>query len=145
MRDELAAAVGIAPDVLVGLAGGAWEQVSLGATLSDESTAALATLWFVSGDPIQVLIGVDVITRHVHCHVPVIEWESQTPVLGAGECTGKGAAEDGLDWLTGAIARAAAKRRRTFRWCSMCRTLTAPENGGDPCHSCMQTYNGVVF
>lgn len=110
----------------------------------DESLA-----WFVAGEPPQVMLGVPVDSNsdaYVTCHTAEVDWDCHTPYLEPGRLIGSGTIRDATVWLPEAVLAAQRARRRRFRWCPLCRTLTAPENLTDGvCHGCATKHRGVTY
>jgi hypothetical protein len=84
--------------------------------------------WFVSGVPAQLAIGVQgpwfVLAR------PLPEWGARRPgplMADGPRFTREDLLDDpqGLAWVAEDIA---SRRRRSFRWCRVCRQATAPES-----------------
>lgn len=98
-------------------------------------------IWFLSGEPMQVIIGVG--PDDLVVGTPTLRW-AITPSLVMEEQTARLPRE-----LSPAVAEAATRaqeiRRAQFTYCRTCRSFTAPENGGSNCHGCMQQVGGVAF
>ena len=95
--------------------------------------------WFVSGKPAQVAIGVEgpwfVLAR------PLTRWGEDR--LGLQSADRREFGRDDLLHMPDVVAEAAeaiaARRRRSFRWCRMCRRAHAPEwfvGGARTCQQC---------
>lgn len=107
-----------------------------------------STLWWGSGEPLQVLAGIDQSGTVVVAH----------PVgLGSGPCDFHWVADatvlvdrSAKEWqntFTIEIERIVKLRRKTFCYCRICRTTTGPENRNafpNVCDGCAPQL-GVVF
>ncbi len=103
--------------------------------------------WFVSGEPAQVGVGTDgfgfVLGR------PDPYWIGHEPAWRFVEARRFGDAEVLFepDVLAREAEEVARRRRRTFRWCPMCREVHGPEYVHDNtglCHGCAERFLGVV-
>lgn len=107
----------------------------------------LGCSWWQSGSPIQVLVGVDR-SGGVCVAMPTTTGSGPTPVLSATDVCE--VAVDDSDWvaeLADVVERYARRRRASFRYCRICRTITPPENRSafrDVCDGCAPAL-GVVF
>jgi hypothetical protein len=143
---DLAERLQLPVEDLLHLIGGGWERIESEdpGQVTDEGVS-----WFVAGDPIQVLLRVSNQSQEsgaLRCYCPEVTWYVQRPQVVPGRLTGEGPIGTVREWLPAAAAEAQSLRRGQFRWCSLCRTLNAPEHmGSDICHGCMSTYFGVVF
>ena len=148
---DLAKALLVEPGELVELFGGHW--IRLEAVGHEDEPEWWRwnddVTWFVSGDPVQVLLSVanDLGEEKVlRCHCAEITWYGHEPRVTPGRLTGEGPRYALRDWLPTAIKLAQRARRRRFRSCSLCRTLNAPEHMSDGvCHGCTTSFLGVVF
>ena len=98
--------------------------------------------WWGSGEPLQVLIGVSGDSEAVVAS-PKFEWSGQELLLHAAD-PDPAQRNEQLDRQLNEITK---KRRKAFRYCRQCRTVTAPEHrntGSDICDSCAAR-NGTVF
>ena len=111
-----------------------------------ENAAEDLVQWFVSGEPAQVAVGVDdlgfVLAR------PLTSWDGGRTDLQPAD--GGRFSRDDLLWLPDVVAQAAdaiaARRRRAFRWCRICRRAHAPETFAGPvgtCRSCASAFADV--
>lgn len=150
----LADAVGVSRREFLAHLGGAWTTLDLGVWAHDQfdPADAPAGLWFRSGEPIQVLLGLvglslsrarlavvafpdpvmndwrmDYVPRREHARIDL----SQPGCLAT---------------LQHAVTAVATRRRKGFFWCTICRTCNAPEDRFEAgvCHGCAQQYLGVV-
>ncbi|MGZ4642467.1 MAG: hypothetical protein ACXVX8_10120 [Blastococcus sp.] len=98
------------------------------------------TQWFVSGEPAQLAVGVTgpwfVLAR------PVTDWGARHEQTADMQTFGR----DDVLYLPWVVAEAAeviaSRRRRSFRWCRMCRRVHAPESfvgGAGICQRCDST------
>jgi hypothetical protein len=103
--------------------------------------------WFVSGQPLQVMIGVG--HGDVWVAEPDVQWHDHRPVLAPAPTLATHAlATIGTGGpLRDAVQRAEQQRRATFGYCRYCRELTAPEHqfADDVCQGCSSRFLGVVF
>ncbi len=134
---SLAELVGVGPDVLVRALGDAWTEV---VGLPHER-------WFVSGEPAQVAVGWDgfgfTLAR------PEPRWEGHRLVWEF--LPDRRFSSDEVLYERATLAEAAEevarKRRRTFRWCPVCRRVNAREHVHDNtglCMPCAERHLGVV-
>lgn len=104
--------------------------------------------WFGAGDPIIVLVGLDVDT--VRVAEPEIRWVGpHSPVLharGVVELSRDAAIGNGIGTLAAEMRRASATRMSRFATCVECGELTPPEWLHSPtlCDSCAERNHGVV-
>ncbi|SDC76936.1 hypothetical protein SAMN05660690_2476 [Geodermatophilus telluris] len=134
----LAALVGVAPDVLVRALGDGWREVS----------GPEHERWFVSGEPAQVAVGWDgfgfALAR------PEPRWAGHYLVeefvadrrFSADEVLYERAE------LAAAAEEVARRRRRTFRWCPVCRRVNGREHvhdGTGLCTGCAAEHLGVRY
>ena len=132
-------------DVLRALGGG-WRPIALGSAehplLSSHSGG-----WFVTGEPMQVLLGVAGSTLTLAR--PVLSWNEPATVWVDATAEREFAREDVLyrpELLVEIVEEMARKSRKTFRWCRICRTVNRPEymNGRLECMACSSEYRGVM-
>ena len=134
---ELAALVGVAPDVLVRALGDAWTEVP----------GPPHERWFVSGEPAQVAVGWDgfgfTLAR------PEPRWSGPAELVWEFVADRRFSSDEVL-YERAALAEAAEevarKRRRTFRWCPVCRQVNAREHVHDNtglCMACAERYLGI--
>ncbi|MGY1833170.1 hypothetical protein ACI8AA_22370 [Geodermatophilus sp. SYSU D01180] len=135
---ELAALVGVAPDVLVRALGDGWTEVP----------GPPHERWFVSGEPAQVAVGWDGFGFTLARPEPrrsghELVWEF---------VTGRRFSSDEVLYERAELAEAAEevarKRRRTFRWCPVCRQVNAREHVHDNtglCTTCAERHLGVRY
>ena len=134
---ELAALDGVAPDVLVRALGDAWTEVP----------GPPHEQWFVSGEPAQVAVGWDGFgftlarpEQRVDGCIPGWDFAADRR-FSADEVLYERAA------LAEAAEEVARRRRRTFRWCPVCREVNAREHVHDNtglCQSCAERHLGTV-
>jgi hypothetical protein len=135
---ELAALVGVAPDVLVRALGDAWSEVA----------GPEHERWFVSGRPVQVAVGWDgfgfTLAR------PEPRWAGNDLVWEF--VADRRFSSDEVLYERAVLAEAAEevarRRRRTFRWCPVCRQVNAREHVHDNtglCTSCAERHLGVRY
>jgi hypothetical protein len=98
-------------------------------------------IWFVGGEPMQVLLGIGF--EDLVVGTPTLQW-AITPHLAMDEEIARLPLTLNPQ-VVEAVTRAQEIRRAQFAFCRRCRRLTAPENGGSNCHGCMQQLDGVVF
>jgi hypothetical protein len=134
---SLAELAGVAPDVLVRALGDAWTEVA----------GPPHERWFVSGEPAQVAVGWDgfgfTLAR------PEPRWEGHRLVWEF--LPDRRFSSDEVLYERATLAEAAEevarKRRRTFRWCPVCRRVNAREHVHDNtglCMPCAERHLGVV-
>jgi hypothetical protein len=104
--------------------------------------------WFVTGEPMQVLLGVGGSTLTLARMV--LRWDGPGTATIAATGEREFAREDVLyqpELLVETIEEMAGKSRKTFRWCRTCRTVNRPEDMQDrlECMACASEYRGVVF
>ena len=142
----LADALALDPRTVLRALGGGWTPCAVGARDWPADRWGHAT-WFVTGQPPQVLVGVDfaalVLAR------PVIAWAGHHPVPTAADVR-EFARDDVVfqpDLLADAVEELARASRRRLRWCRTCRTPHPPEHMLDrlDCQTCGKRYRGVVF
>lgn len=133
---ELAVLLGVPPDALVRALGAAWTEVP----------GPQHERWFVSGEPAQVAVGWDgfgfTLARPEHrldgC---IASWQ-----FAADR---RFQAEEVLfepEVLAAAAEEVARRRRRTFRWCPVCRVVNAREDTHDAtglCEGCADRLLGM--
>ncbi|SFO42419.1 hypothetical protein SAMN05660359_03351 [Geodermatophilus obscurus] len=135
---SLAELAGVAPDVLVRALGDAWFEVA----------GPPHERWFVSGEPAQVAVGWDgfgfTLAR------PEPRWEGHRLVWEF--LPDRRFSSDEVLYERATLAEAAEevarKRRRTFRWCPVCRRVNAREHVHDNtglCMPCAERHLGVVY
>ena len=134
---ELAALVGVGTDVLVRALGNGWAEVA----------GPEHERWFVSGRPAQVAVGWDgfgfTLAR------PEPRWAGHDLVWEFA--TERGFSSDEVVYERATLAEAAEevarRRRRTFRWCPVCREVNAREHVHDNtglCMRCAERHLGVA-
>jgi hypothetical protein len=154
--DDLTAALaetfGLQQWDFLAVAGGAWTAFALDPdTLGNPQEQNASYRWFISGEPPQVLLGIpdggvqDVAV--VATPVPiVIGWGTNYAPLGTRVHVDRH--ESGwLENLGAAVRDISQRRRKSFFWCSMCRTANGPEHRHQPgiCNGCAAEYLGVVW
>ena len=133
---SLAELAGVAPDVLVRALGDAWVEVA----------GPPHERWFVSGEPAQVAVGWDgfgfTLAR------PEPRWSGHRLVWEF--VPDRRFSSDEVLYERAVLAEAAEevarKRRRTFRWCPVCRRVNAREYVHDNtglCMPCAERHLGV--
>ena len=135
--DVLAALVGVPVDALRRALGADWTD------LGDVEHVR----WFLSGQPAQVAVGADgfgfLLAR------PDPRWDGVARLRWRFVEARRFQAEEVLyepDVLAGQAEEVARRRRRTFRWCPLCRTVNAPEHVHDNsglCQACAARFLGV--
>lgn len=96
--------------------------------------------WFVTGDPPQVAVGSDGFGFALARPAPT--WDGVASLVWHFDEVHRFQSEDVVfrpDALADALEEMARGRRRTFRWCRMCRTVHAPETflrGDGVCMGC---------
>jgi hypothetical protein len=143
---QLAATLEADPWSVLRALGGGWRRVEVQGEGWPVHPWTSAT-WFATGEPLQVLAGVDhaalVLAR------PVISWSGHQPVIGVAD-TRVFAREDvhfQAELVAAAVEELARRSRQRFRWCRTCHTVNAPAHMHDreDCQACASTYRGVVF
>ncbi len=121
------------------LVGRGWELADLGEREAEDLDPPR---WYVAGEPPQVMLGVAQGQTAILVARPRVSWEHWRPTLQPEQLQRLASLED----LAPALARVAASRRRTFRWCRYCRTLAAPEDRyeSNVCSSCAEVVLHVV-
>jgi hypothetical protein len=148
--EHLAASFGASVQDFVEVFGGGWRRLDDGfhdfdadPTGGEESWAGP---WHVSGEPPQLMLRL-VDDRSYELALVRGQWLGHRLVLRPHE-------EQFMrleDWRTGPVAivieALLKRRRRSFRYCRCCRSLTPPEFlfDKDACMGCAVTYFGVVF
>ena len=136
--DDLAHLLGVPRQALVEVLGAAWR-----------TEAGPDEEWFVQGRPAQV--AVLRVGREFFLARPAPQWYGVADLVWQFE---DHRAFDPLDLLDhpGELRQAsndiAARRRRTFRWCSTCREQHAPETflrDEGYCMNCAAEHHGYVF
>ena len=135
---ELARLLGVPAGALARALGSRWTEVS--APGHDRS--------FVSGEPAQVAVGWDgfgfTLAR------PEPRWDGVADLVWEFVADRRFQAEEVLyepDVLAEAAEEVARRRRRTFRWCPMCREVNAREHVHDNtglCMRCAERFLGIV-
>ena len=131
-------------DVLRALGGG-WRPIELGS--GEYPVLSRHSGWFVTGEPMHVLLGVGGPTPTLARIV--LRWDGPGSVsLNATE-EREFAREDVLyqpELLVETLEEMARKSRKTFRWCRTCRTANRPEQMHErlECMSCASDYRGTV-
>jgi hypothetical protein len=147
MTPALAQEFGVAIERFVEIAGRPWTLFpSASRYQSDPEVDSPG--WYVAGHPIQVMIGfrgrsIVVATPKFHLDGP------GALVIEPGEPS---AEFDRVDMIWGeglvpALRAAQERRRRTFFYCTTCRTSVGPENRFQDrtCTGCASRYHGIVF
>ena len=139
-------ALGVDPATALRVLGGGWGPCEVGGDVWPVDGWAHAT-WFVTGEPGQVLAGIDF--RAVVLARPVTRWEGVVGVLTAVDL--QEFAREDVEFqpqlLADAVEVLARRSRRRFRWCRTCHRATAPEFFArrDECMDCATRYRGVVY
>ena len=133
-------------DVLRALGGG-WSPIELGSPGHVDLHWPPAT-WFVSGEPMQVLLGVAGPTLTL-ARV-VLRWDGPATASVHATEEREFAREDVLhqpDLVAGTVDEMALRSRRSFRWCRTCRTVNRPEHMHSRllCMSCAADHHGVRY
>jgi hypothetical protein len=139
---ELAALLSVSQEQLVQVLGAGWRRQI---ALPDSSMQQ----WFVSGEPPQVAVGFDgfvfVLAR------PAPRWNGPARLEWHFDGHHRFAAEDLLhdsESLAQVAEDIARGRRRSFRWCRICRHVAAPEcflRSDGICMGCAATHHHMVF
>ena len=145
-RDVLAKALGIDQATALRALGGGWERCDIAGGDSSVDHWHHAT-WFETGEPRQVLAGVDY--RAIVLARPVTRWNGVVGVVTAVDLR-EFAREDvefQPELLADAVEELARRSRRRFRWCRICHTPSPPEffHERDECMDCATRYRGVVY
>jgi len=143
--DAFAAALDVDPATVLRALGGGWQRCGVDSGSWPVDGWAHAT-WFATGDPLQVLAGVDF--RSLVLARPVIRWRGGVCVITAAEVR-EFAREDVVfqpELLADVVEELARRSRRRFRWCRTCRAPSAPEHmlDRDECMGCGARYRGLV-
>ena len=153
--DTLAGALRVARADLVAHLGGAWRRFDFDLWPFEgrlPSEVVASTLWFESGEPTQVLLGI-VESANFEPDIAVvafpefvmIDW--RTRYLPSREQARIDISQPGsLVRLQGAVAEVALRRRKSFFWCRTCRTCNPPEDRSEPgiCFGCSVQYFGAI-
>jgi hypothetical protein len=111
--------------------------------------------WFMAGEPVLVLVGVDTGASEVIVAGPYDVWDGHTPVLHAGTEV-RHRLDGGPElraWLRSNVTAVVAERRSSFRRCGSCQRYYPPEHVlHEPgkwmvevcCHGCAAR-QGTVF
>lgn len=117
--------------------------------LLDATAQQIPSVLLSDGDPVEVLVRVDL--HAVHVEVPAVEWHGHTPVL-TGERRASFAAGEiesgaGRRRFEEAVAGARAERCARFRTCAECGRHLPPEwmHGRDLCQGCAERHHGIVY
>jgi hypothetical protein len=143
---RIAQALDLPVDDVLGALGGGWRPIELG--VGEVHLRRPSADWFVSGEPMQVLLGVAGPTLTLARIV--LRWDGPgTESIDATEQR-EFAREDVIfqpGLVADAIEELARRSRRSFRWCRTCRTLSRPEHMNDrvDCMACAATYRHVVY
>ena len=139
---ELADLLRVSQEQLVQVLGAGWRRETALPGRSPEQ-------WFVSGEPPQVAVGFDgfvfVLAR------PAPRWNGPAQLEWHFDGDHRFAAEDLLhdsEALAQAAEQIARGRRRSFRWCRICRQVTAPEwfmRSDGICMGCAATHHHMDF
>lgn len=153
LLDEIGRELAVDPAVLRPLLGGPWYRLPLRPAVDDLHATSAPTAdasdapWFASGTPPQVLLGVSR-SGTALVGTPRGQWLGHELVYSPSKDIAEVsiAAPDDLDAFIRAVRAAAERRRRTFRWCDLCRTVMPPEERleGKVCMSCGSRYLGIV-
>src|SRR3954447_26500595 len=136
----------VSDDDVLGALGGGWRPIELGS--GEYPHPSQHSGWFVTGEPLQVLLRVGGPT--ITLARIVLRWGGPgTPSVNATE-EREFAREDLLyqpELLVETLEEMARKSRKAFRWCRTCRTANRPENMLErvECMSCASEYRGWVF
>jgi hypothetical protein len=141
----LASLLGVPVGALARALGAGWREVDT-ATPADAEPLPLGR-WFVSGEPAQVAIGWDGFAFQLARPEP--RWHGVWPLVWEFVADRTFQAEEVLhepEVLAEAAEGVARRRRRTFRWCPMCREVNAREWVHDNtglCMRCAERFLGV--
>ncbi|MBM7808333.1 hypothetical protein JOD57_004170 [Geodermatophilus bullaregiensis] len=134
----LAALLGVPVGALARALGAGWTEVP----------GPAHEQWFVSGEPAQVAVGWDgfgfTLAR------PEPRWDGVWPLVWEFAADRRFQAEEVLyepEVLAEAAEEVARRRRRTFRWCPVCREVNAREHVHDStglCSRCAGHFLGIV-
>lgn len=140
---ELADVLRLPAGGLVDVIGGGWRRAD------DIMQAQDLTVreWYVSGDPEQVLMGVDgcvvVLAR------PVGTWHGHRCGITPEDSVTFSSAElvSNSEVVRATIHGITAASRRRIRWCRTCRSSFSPwhMDASGECHGCMAEHRGVTF
>ena len=133
--DRLADHFGMTAVTFWGTAGRNWWRIEV------QEDHPGVTDWYGSGEPVQVLLGLPAEGLGAVVAQPRGHWR-----LGLVYSPASPVLVHGSEDLPAALAAACTARRRTFRWCRLCRRATAPEHlhGKDVCMACAEVVLGVV-
>jgi hypothetical protein len=142
----LAALLSVPFSALSRALGAGWREVDASDPLGEDRLQH--ERWFVSGEPAQVAVGWDgfgfTLAR------PEPRWHGAWPLVWEFVADRRFQGEEVLyepDVLAAAAEEIARRRRRTFRWCPMCREVNAREWVHDNtglCMRCAERFLGVI-
>lgn len=139
---------GLDQRAFIDLFGAAWSRVGHepdGYRYDTDLLSAPVQL-FVFGDPTQLAAKVTPIFPDVQLTIglPEVCWDGHTPTMSIIDEVEISLPID-QEEVRHIVTRLLRKRRRTFRYCRYCGTVTPPEHGGATCHGCRSQWLGVVF
>jgi hypothetical protein len=139
---RIAEVLGLPDDDVLRALGGGWRPVE------DPLLGLQSGGWFVTGEPMQVLLGVGGSTLTL-ARV-VLRWDGPGTVTMGATDERELAREDVLyqpELLAETVEELARKSRKTFRWCRTCRTVNRPEHMNDrlECMACASEFRGAVY
>ncbi|MGY1792835.1 hypothetical protein ACI796_02475 [Geodermatophilus sp. SYSU D00525] len=143
----LASLLGVPVSALVRALGAGWQEVDTSSPVGPELLGYQR--WFVSGRPAQVAVGWDGFVFTLARPEP--RWHGVWPLVWEFVADRSFQAEEVLfepEVLAAAAEEIARRRRRTFRWCPMCREVNAREHVHDNtglCMSCAERFLGVKY
>lgn len=133
-EQELAELIGVRYDDVVRAVGTGWRRVR-----DDEA----GVVWFVSGVPAQVAVGVGAGSITV---APIAAAHDVTTAWDHGRSFSRDDVLCSPEWVAQATDKVARARRRTFRWCPTCREARAPEDFAGyrgVCRDCGVRHHGL--
>lgn len=130
--EELATELGLDVDILVDLLGAGWQRVS--------------GRWWHAGDPVQLMVTADELSRQLTLAVPRGEWRGLGELVYVPTRPSHLQLDDPPEVIRTAVADALRSRRSTFRYCRYCRCQVPPEYRDEPdiCMGCSERWLGVV-
>ena len=144
---RIAEVLGMADDDVLRALGGGWRPIELGSAEYSFLTRHSGG-WFVTGEPMQVLLGVGGSTLTLARIA--LRWDGPGTASVNATDEREFAREDVLyqpDLLVETVEEMARKSRKTFRRCRTCRTAKRPEYMQErlECMACASEYRGVVY
>src|SRR3954452_20908860 len=117
----------VSDDDVLGALGGDWRPIELGS--GEYPVLSRHSGWFVTGEPMQVLLGVG--GPALTLARIVLRWDGPGTASVNPTEEREFVREDVLyqsELLVETLEEMARKSRKAFRWCRTCRTVNRPEN-----------------